>query len=162
VADLIQNNQTKNIQYNIIGVPGLGVQHTYYKECVELVTEKNLGKHIHFLGGMSQAQVLPQLQHADVFLNISETGSLDKAILESMSTGVVVVSSNESFVSLLPKELQWLGVYANLSNVGRVIQKVVDLNQVEKNSITQALREIVVHNHGLAGLIGKIKKNLMV
>lgn len=160
VERLIAETATKNIQYNIIGIPGLGIQREYYKECVDMVKEKGLGKHIHFLGGMNQIGILPELQQTDVFLNISLTGSLDKAILEAMSVGVIVVSSNESFVKLLPPHLEWLGVRSDLSNVKETVQKIENMSNEERGIIGQDLRGIVVRDHQLAGLVGNIKREL--
>jgi glycosyltransferase involved in cell wall biosynthesis len=55
---------------------------------------------IKFLGRMDSADIYALLKESDLFINLSETGSLDKAIIESMFSGCPVVSSNEAFKSI--------------------------------------------------------------
>lgn len=145
-----------HVRYDIIGVPGLGSQEIYYNDCIEMVKLKGLENHISFLGGMSQERILPRLQVSDIFLNISETGSLDKAILEAMSVGLIAVSSNESFRKLLPDDLVWLGIEPDLSNLKEALVKVIKLSGEERVSISKKLRDIVVRDHGLTGLTTNI------
>lgn len=162
VERLIGETATKNIQYKIIGVPGLGIQYTYYKECIEMVKKKGLERHIHFLGGMNQVSILPELQQADLFVNISETGSLDKAILEAMSVGVIVVSSNESFVKLLPSHMKWLGIPSDLSNIVETVERIRDMSIDDRKILGQDLRKIVMQDHQLAGLVKNIRREFNI
>ncbi len=165
VADLIAENPDKNIIYKIIGVPGLGIQQVYADECKSLVQAKGLEKQILFLGGMDQSEILPELQSSSIFLNISETGSLDKAILEAMSTGLLVVSSNESFAGLVSAvsdrdELAWQIIQSGLENVSEVLQKAIDMPIKMKTQMTEKMRGMVVKDHALPGLISRISGNL--
>lgn len=63
------------------------------------LTKENLGR-IKFLGRMDPKGIYDLLKESDLFINLSETGSLDKAIVESMLSGCPVVSSNEAFKSI--------------------------------------------------------------
>jgi len=60
---------------------------------------------IHFLGPVTHDRVPMLLQDASVTLNLSETGSLDKAVLESLAAGVPAVTSNPAFKDIVPKAL---------------------------------------------------------
>jgi glycosyltransferase involved in cell wall biosynthesis len=52
---------------------------------------------IHFTGFKAAPDIAVLLGVSDVFVNLSATGSLDKAIVEAMATGCLVVSSNDAF-----------------------------------------------------------------
>jgi glycosyltransferase involved in cell wall biosynthesis len=52
---------------------------------------------IHFTGFKAAADIAALLGQSDVFVNLSATGSLDKAIVEAMATGCFVISSNDAF-----------------------------------------------------------------
>lgn len=163
IAELILKNPEKDIRYNIIGVPGLGVQQVYYDECMQLVSDKNLDGQIRFLGGMDQAQILPELAKANIFLNISKTGSLDKAILEAMSAELIVVSSNESFSKIVQSggsDLTQLVVPQDLAGVSTILQKALDIDEAKRVEIVRKLRAIVVKDHSLPGLISRIRMYL--
>lgn len=144
------------LKYDVIGVPGLGSQEVYYRDCLAYIKSCGLEGDVRFLGGMSQEEILPRLQASNIFLNISETGSLDKAILEAMSVGLLVISSNESFRQILPADLEWLGILPDLSNLKCALKKAISLTAKEKEFITERLRTIVIKDHGLNNLISKI------
>lgn len=52
---------------------------------------------ISFTGFKTAADIAALLGQSDVFINLSATGSLDKAIVEAMATGCLVISSNDAF-----------------------------------------------------------------
>ncbi len=58
------------------------------KNLQELAQE--LGARVTFLGGLSHAQVRDEFRRAALFLHMSETGSLDKMILEAVACGCPV------------------------------------------------------------------------
>jgi glycosyltransferase involved in cell wall biosynthesis len=53
-----------------------------------------------FTGRLNAEQIVPLLAKADLFVNLSATGSLDKAIVEAMSSGCPVVSCNDAFKTI--------------------------------------------------------------
>ena len=89
-----------------------------------------------------------QYQSASLFLHASATGSIDKAVLEAMSTGLPIVSSSEAFRPLLPPE--YFLSAATPEDFGRAIglhwNKGRDLR----------LRKIVEERFDLSRLIGRL------
>ena len=51
-----------------------------------------------------QTKTLEFYQSGDLFVNLSDTGSLDKAVLEAMACGLKILTSNEAFKSVLKEE----------------------------------------------------------
>jgi len=66
---------------------------------LETLTRK-LGVRATFLGGLSHMQVRDEFHRADRFLHTSETGSLDKMILEAVACGCPVVTSDTALKML--------------------------------------------------------------
>ncbi len=71
----------------------------YLRELETLVTQEELGGKVHFDGPVVYSDLPEVLADADVFAQASQTGSLDKAVLEALAADVPAVSTNEAFVS---------------------------------------------------------------
>lgn len=88
----------------IVGGPLLPRDHDYMARLKALVAEYNLGSQIHFYGSRPFSEIPSLLREHDVFLNVSRTGSLDKAVLEAMSSGITVLTANEAYRLILPPQ----------------------------------------------------------
>jgi len=72
-----------------------------YAETLQHQARNALGEGlVTFTGRLDPKQIAPLLVTADVFVNLSATGSLDKAIVEAMASGCPVVSSNDAFKAI--------------------------------------------------------------
>src|SRR5262249_46279648 len=58
---------------------------------------------VKFVGGLSQERVRDQFRRAALFLHMSETGSLDKVVLEALACGCPV-RTNDPALKFLEKE----------------------------------------------------------
>ncbi len=59
-----------------------------------------LGARVHFLGGLSQMQLRDEYLRAAVFVHTSETGSLDKTVLEALATDTPVITTSSVYKEL--------------------------------------------------------------
>ncbi len=144
----------KNIALDIIGAPGLREQQSYLTVLKEMVKNMNLRDVVNFLGPVPNNQISDYLRKANLFINLSGTGSLDKAVLEAMACGCLVLTSNEAFVGILPKELM---VQNNQpKNLAEKIKWLMTLPPEKANQLRQQLRQEVVNNHNLDKLVIKI------
>jgi len=94
------------------------------------------------------------LKDASVFISASETGSLDKAVLEAMSAGVVPITSNPAYAPML----------APLSlHVARTPEafaaKCLELfsNQARLARLSQTVRDEIVRHHSMPRLMDVLK-----
>lgn len=112
--------------------------------------------HARLLGPRSQEELAKLLPEYDLFLHSSTgTGSLDKAPLEAMASGVPVVSSSPAFETMLkPYDL-----YAN-GAAELATHAAAYLARVDRESVRQALREQIVAHHSLTSLIPRIVATL--
>ena len=88
-------------------------------------------------------------------VNLSQTGSLDKAVLEAMACEVMVLTSNEAFDSMLVDgRLKFKS--QNIKDLCQKIEVLMKLDRAEILNIGTQLRTIVVTNHDLSLLVKKI------
>lgn len=155
---LITHPELKDkIQLQIIGAPGLKEQQKYYNSLTDYIAENKLNNNIQLLGPMSPEKVLPYYQNCDLFLNLSDTGSVDKAVLEATACEKLILTSNIAFKNIVPAQL-FLNVGAQnlVPLLADKILEIYNLPESEKETLQKSLRQEVVNNHNLKNLAQKI------
>jgi len=106
-------------------------------------------------GHVEQKNLHEELKNIDCTINLSDTGSLDKAIIESMAMGIPVITWNDSAKELF-NYLRTNGVFIiEKTKYFDQIKKIINSKKLIKGSI---LREAIQKDHSLTRLIKKIKK----
>lgn len=146
-----RNLQSKKLAFKIkvAGLPILEKDKEYFANLKKQTIEQGLAPVIDFVGSIDHDQIVPFYQQADLFVNFSDTGSFDKAILEAMSCGLFVLSSNEA----VKRELGERCYVAK--DPAMIADKIVALSRSARPS---DLRPYVIANHSLTNLITKISK----
>ncbi|MFA5029360.1 MAG: glycosyltransferase family 4 protein [Patescibacteria group bacterium] len=154
--------KTEPARLIIVGDAILPSQIQYLKSLNEMVKRlkldftidsKNYSK-ISFAGWISNRKIPNSLKTTDLFINLSGTGSLDKAVLEAMACGCLVLTSNEAFKDILPPEL--MVEKSNPQKLAEKIKWLMNLPAERKAGLRQQLRDEVVKNHNLDDLVKKI------
>jgi glycosyltransferase involved in cell wall biosynthesis len=139
----------KRWKLSIVGGPIMKRDEAYIASLRELVRQKGLGEHVEFAGPRPYAEVPEILRNNDIFITMSNTGSIDKAVLEAMSTGLNVIVANEAFKSMLP-------------DASFIVKRSPELLAERITALASApypntaLREIVVREHSLDRTVQKI------
>ena len=94
-----------NLKLSILGDVALKKDVGYFESLKQMVDKMNLQSKVEFLGAVPNYLVPRYLQQSDLFINLSGTGSLDKAILEAMACQCMVLTSNVAFRAILPADL---------------------------------------------------------
>lgn len=84
--------KTYDVSLTVVGVSVTEEEKEYEKELHSYISEKDLTNYVRFVGKANQSDLPTILNKAKVFVTASQTGSLDKAVLEAMSCGLPVVS----------------------------------------------------------------------
>lgn len=71
---------------------GDGPERKTLEECA-----RSLGARVRFLGGLTQAQVRDEYRKAAFLVHTSETGSLDKVVLEALATDLPVITTSGAY-----------------------------------------------------------------
>ncbi|MEI6296934.1 MAG: glycosyltransferase [bacterium] len=69
----------------------------YFEYLKQLISEKDLDKEIKFLGSIPNNKLAEFYWQNDFSINLCPTGGVDKAILESMASGLITLASNIAF-----------------------------------------------------------------
>jgi glycosyltransferase involved in cell wall biosynthesis len=146
-----------SLKLNIAGGPITDQDKIYFSELQEKVRTFQLNKVIHFVGNISAREMPAFYQSGQFFINLSDTGSIDKAVLEAMSSGLIVLTSNEAF----KEELRTISPELFLEStespiVAERIEALLKMPQEEIHTLQKKLRERVVKNHNLDTLIKRI------
>lgn len=145
---LVNQKNIQDIQVKIAGTPLLQSERKYLEKLESLVREKQLENYIEFLGSVPNYQMPQQYQKADLMINLSHTGSLDKAVLEAMASGNLVLTCNEAYQSMLNEKYLF-----KKKDKHNLAEKIIELRRAGQDN---NLREIVVKYHNLDNLIDKI------
>ncbi|MFA4818165.1 MAG: glycosyltransferase family 4 protein, partial [Parcubacteria group bacterium] len=152
----------ENFRFRIEIIGGIGApeQEKYLSELKKTVADLGLGEEVIFVGGIPHNEIINYLATADLFINMSRTGSLDKAILEAMAAGLSVVTSNEAAVKMLSAFAeQMVFPQKDFTALAEQIKFFIQLPDSERIKYGESLRKIVESEHGLKGLIQKIIEN---
>lgn len=149
--------EIQGLSVEIIGGSGLPEQEKYLMQLKTMVAEKKLESIVNFVGALANNEIVSRLQRADLFVNTSFTGSLDKAILEAMSCGIPVLTCNEALHEVLgPYTNQLMFEKKDVVGLEEKIKFLEAVGGAERKKLGQNLRNIVVKNHGLSGFVSRI------
>ncbi len=133
------------LKFIIVGGPIYKEDKKYFNKVNGYLRDNLLEDKVVLKGSMPHLNVLQYYQQADLFINLSKTGSLDKAVLEAMACNIPVVTTNEAFENIVPSE-------CFVSDISKVESTaLLLLNDFNKNS-----RAEIINNHSLDSLIKKI------
>lgn len=152
---LVKDGQ--KVKVDIIGDIGLAKQKKYLKDLKAEVKEKKLEGMVNFIGGVDYKEIAGHLNSADLFVNTSQTGSLDKAIAEAMACGLPILTCNEALEEILGEYKDKL-MYPkkDYKELAKRIKYIINLEKGEKEKIGRNLRQIIVENHSLKRFVEKI------
>lgn len=139
-----------SFEMKIAGAPITDTDRAYFTRLKKEVQEKNVEDSVSFVGAIPYTDIPAFYQQSDVFLNLSETGSLDKAVLEAMASGISVLTSNEAFFEILPEK----HLLRNIHTDG-IAQKIIEMKEVSKEELRE-LEYTVAQNHSQVFVIQKI------
>ncbi len=159
LIDSIKISKEKGLKVKLDIVGGVGKidQTKYLENLKQRVKKEGLEKEISFVGSVPNKNIINYLHKADLFINTSQTGSLDKAILEAMSCGLLVLSSNDSSKEVFREYVDKL--FFEKKDNKDLIDKIHDLSKLseeEKIKVGKRLRDIIMDDHNLENLIKKI------
>src|SRR3989339_126077 len=144
-----QGGPASGWEIKIAGAPILKDDKTYFEKLKNLIKEKKLDGVIEFVGPIPNKYIAEFYQSGDLFINLSDTGSLDKAVLEAMACGLKILTSNEAFKDILPEE----NFTAN--DPKEVAEKIENLAK-SPNMNKDKFIDYVSANHGIDNLVKKI------
>ncbi len=150
VAEILKN-EGFDFEIKIAGAPALKQDQIYFKKLKDIIKEKKLEEKIYFVGSISYKNIAEFYREGNLFVNFSDTGSIDKAVLEAMASGLLILTSNEAFRNILPEK------YFTSKNPVEIAGKIVASSDI---SADPALRNYVAEKNSLGNTIKSILSNI--
>lgn len=138
---------------SIIGEPALKADIYYEATLKSMVTKMGLENNIIFVGKIKNQDLPPYYRKNNLYINLSNTGSLDKTILEAMASGCLILSSNDSARTFLPGKM-----VVSSMQPEKLAQQIRGAFSWD---VGEELRNYVVRNHSLESLAEKISKSIL-
>ena len=147
----------KKFKATIIGGPLTEADEVYAATLRSEIFRRGLTDDVELLGSVSNAAIPDHLRRADLFVNMSKTGSLDKAVLEAMAAGVPVLTSNEGLRSaLVGFESPCMFREGDANDFAEHVQSFMGMTEGERQVLGGQLRAVVAQSHDLKTLIPRI------
>ena len=151
----------RDISFTIVGGPERSDTAEYEAYLKQMVSDGKLDSIITFRGPVPFHAVPPVYQEADLFLHACNTGGIDKAALEAMSSGCMVLSSNPAFKTIFGELAGLLFVPENdPKQFAAHINKIRSMPLEERRALGSRLRQIVIDNHSLKRLTMQLVQEL--
>lgn len=147
---LLRDERATTVRLKLFGAPATADDGRYEASLRQLTRSHELDHQVSFEGALPFGEVPEAYHDGALFLNLSETGAIDKAILESMASGCIPISRNASYAAIARENgLGWLVPEPGPAAVADRILRVLDRAATEGTAITERLRRIVVEQHSL-------------
>lgn len=112
---------------------------------------------VRFTGRLDADRIADELANSDVFLNLSSTGSLDKAIVEAMLSGCPVISSNDAFAAMAATSgLNGCAIARDPASLRQALAWFASLPGPRRTELAMKQSSIAATDHTMAGLIDRL------
>jgi glycosyltransferase involved in cell wall biosynthesis len=154
-ARLLAAEKSADVRVRIVGGPLPGDE-AYADRLRAAAREYGLSDVVEFAGEVRFDQVAEEYHHMDAAVNLSLTGSIDKAALEAMACGLPVVALGEGLRGALPAGLAAQVIMPDPDAMAARLAALAAMPPGSRRAFGLALRDVVVHRHALDGLAGRI------
>lgn len=148
-----------DFKLSIVGSPD-PADRRYFEKIKEQSAYLEKSGAVSYISQISHGETPRFFNSHKIFVNLTESNSFDKSILESMSCETLILVSNRAYARILGDELKNMLMFED-KNPADLAQKMEILLKVTNAQSTQVglkLREIVVKNHSLNDLPEKLVK----
>ncbi|PLX27392.1 hypothetical protein C0583_03710 [Candidatus Parcubacteria bacterium] len=156
-AGLLRKKSINNFQVSIIGKAIKEEDERYLDSLKNKVAELDLNECVNFVGSVSFEEIQKYYQDCDLFVHTSQTGSLDKVLLEAMAMSRITISSNPASKDILSEFGQeYIYKSGDINELAEKIIAVLNMKTEKRNEVGSKLREIIKRDHNMEGLLEKI------
>jgi glycosyltransferase involved in cell wall biosynthesis len=151
-----------DLRLRVVGGP-LTKTDRRYEAQIRGAAEQLGGGIVDFRGPVPFTGIPDEYRQGGIFINLSDSGSLDKAILEAMASGCIPVCRNDAFRVLAEEHgLSNLVPAVGAQAVASCMLTVIRQTEAAKEALRAQLRQIVVEEHGLEVLAEQVARHLHV
>jgi len=153
----ILKRKNLKLKVQIVGGPAVQADEKYFSDLKRQLIDKKLTEEIKFVGPVANKDIINYLVNAAVFVNMGQTGSLDKAMVEAMAVELPVLTCNEAMLEVLGNYKTEL-MYAKKDSQGLAdkIESIINMPGEQYLAFGKNLRQLVIDNHSLKKFVNKI------
>lgn len=153
----LKEPDSRRWRLDLVGGPTSPLEEDYFARLKRRAEHVRNNGTICFHGRLDPVQIRQCLNGADVFVNLSRTGSLDKAIVEAMMSGCPVLSCNEAFCAIATQEgFAECCVTPASKDIAAKLRWLAALDNAGRAMLGQRMAEVAVRDHSLDRLIFRI------
>ncbi len=153
-AGQLRAQLTRPFKVIFIGSAVTATDHDYELKLKEQVKNSGLEEVVAFAGSVPNRLMRDYYCQADLTVNLTPTGGIDKAVLESMAAGVPVLTSNQAFRDYFGHHASAL-LFAE-RNSGELSQKMKRLIECDLDTVGAYLQQVARERADVGVLIKKI------
>lgn len=155
---LLDAKTRSSIRVHFVGDPLTEDDKTYLVQLRKETVANGVEGRVVFQPGMPFHCIQQSYRDADIFVNSSDTDSVDKTVLEAMSTGLPIVTSNVALCDVLGPELsgKWVVPKNDVQIMAERLKLLANMSTAERKALGATLRDIVVQEHSLPSLVTRL------
>jgi len=159
-GELVKRSGDKTIKLKLIG-PVMNADDERYLQNLQIrAQELQVSSQVDFIGPLPPEQIPSKYMGVALHINLSQTGSMDKTIMEALAMGCPVITSNEAVKETLSGHPE-LFVDSDASVESLTTSVMTVLARVKQGDYTIAeFRNLIVGKNDLPSYISKIQHNL--
>jgi len=158
-AAKILKHQGVDFEVRIIGKPVMPKDNEYLKSLQLLIDNYQLQNVVHCVGFIPYSEISQYYKDSDIVIGLTPDGGVDKAVLEGMASGCIVLTSNKVCGKYFGEyESDLIFEYNNPEDLAKKVQSISGLPTTAKKPISDALSASVSKYHGLDNLISQISQ----
>lgn len=152
---LLNSSWDRKVRVILVGAPVTKEDVLYFEKIKKIIKDLNLSDKVFFEGSISYDKIYSIYTKADITVNLTPTGGLDKVVIESIASGVPVLTSNKTFISIFENYAKYL--VFNEGDSFDLAQKIKEIfTVVDKKSLQRFLVEKVKKDYSVEGVVKRI------
>lgn len=152
-AIFLLNKKIPSLSLDIVGDPIISQDFIYKDELNNLIEKAGLDGIVNFVGGRRHGEMSRVYATHKILIHTSQTGSVDKVVLEALASGRIVVTSSEAFRSAAASGVVYAFPPGDFQELARIIEKIYNSGIILPS---EKAMEYVRNNHNLDNLIYRI------
>ena len=157
MAEVARLDPASRLRLRLIG-PVLNPDDVQYDmEMRSKMWAMGLAGRVDFVGFVPQERIAGFYATACLHLNVSQTGSMDKTVLEALACGCPVLTGNEAFRELLSGHPEFL---LDTDDPSRIARRILDLEASLPACDPEAVRALVAGKHDQEAFVGRVLAQL--
>lgn len=148
--------RSERFRISIVGKASEGAER-YYRELRNKARALEEEEVVSFFDPVRQSEMPSLYSSYDIFVNLTDTGSFDKTVIEAMACGAIPLVSNVSMAQILPANLHDRLMFREFDtrDLSVKLSRLLNLEEQNKKQFRGELRETVEH-HSLSTLMRRL------